>query len=268
MTDSRIVLVTGAASGIGKATALTLAAGGDRVVVADLDADGAAETAEEVRSAGGAAESRGFDTAEEESVRELVADVESAVGPVYGLVHAAGILQNAMTSQVMDLDEHDRIWRINYRGTYLICRALGARMIARKAGAIVNLGSINSFAALPLPSYCVGKAAVKSLTEILAVEYGVHGIRVNAVAPTYTITPAIQARIDSGHRDPEAIRNSGALKILVRPQHIADGIVFLLSDQAAAITGVTLPIDAGWMAATTYNSYVAPIAGFGELPNG
>ena len=95
-----------------------------------------------------------------------------------------------------------------------------------------------------------------------------HKIRVNGVAPTYTITPAIQARIDSGHRDPEAIKASGALPILVYPQNIADGIEFLLSDKASAITGVMLPIDAGLIASAIYKQYVAPVQGFGQIGNG
>jgi NAD(P)-dependent dehydrogenase (short-subunit alcohol dehydrogenase family) len=267
MAEKRVVLVTGAASGIGHATAETLARAGDVVVIADRNGEGAAAVAEGIRATGGTAHARTFEAGDDASVQDLVDWTESDVGPIGGLVHAAGLLQNAMTSQVMDMEEHDRIWQVNYRGTYVITKAVGARMIPRQAGSMVTIGSINSFAALPLPSYCVGKAAVKSLTELLACEYGVHRIRVNGVAPTYTITPAIQARIDSGHRDPEAIKNSGALPMLVYPQHIADGIEFLLSDKAAAITGVMLPIDAGLLAASVYKSYVAPVEGFGRIGN-
>src|SRR3546814_20041637 len=98
---------------------------------------------------------------------------------------------------------------------------------------------------MPIPAYNISKVAVRHLTEILACEYGIHGIRVTAVAPTYTITPAIQARIDSGHRDPGKIKASGALKMLVYPQHIADGTDFLLSAPAAAYTAVHMPTAAG-----------------------
>lgn len=263
----RVMLVTGGASGIGHATAETLAAQDDVVVVADRDEAGAQRVADAISQSGGTAHARAFEAGDDASVQALVDSVETDIGPIWGLVHAAGLLQNAMTSQVMDMDQHDEIWRVNYRGTYVITKAVGARMIPRQSGAMITIGSINSFAALPLPSYCVGKAAVKSLTELLACEYGVHGIRVNGVAPTYTITPAIQARIDSGHRDPEAIKGSGALPILVRPQNIADGIEFLLSDKAAAITGVMLPIDAGFLASQSYKNYVAEVEGFGRIGN-
>ena len=122
-------------------------------------------------------------------------------------------------------------------------------------GAIVTIGSVNSFSALPLPAYGPSKTAILRLTQILSVELGRHGVRVNAVAPTYVITPAMQARIDAGERDPAVIRASGALDMLVMPRHIADVVAFLCSDAAAAITGVTLPVDAGYAAAVSYKSF-------------
>ncbi len=264
MSKGRIAVVTGGGSGIGQATAELLAAAGETVVVADCNTDAAEGVAEKLRQAGGTAHVRTIDVAEDQAVEDLFDDIETSVGPVGAVVHSAGILQNAMTTERTDRAEADRVMDVNYRGTWSVNVAAARRMKARQAGAIVNLASINSFAVMPIPAYNISKVAVRHLTEILACEYGVHGIRVNAVAPTYTITPAIQARIDSGHRDPEAIRNSGALKMLVRPRHIADGIVFLLSEQAAAITGVTLPIDAGWCVAQAYNGYPAAVEGFGQ----
>lgn len=261
---SRISVITGGASGIGRATADVLAEQGDTLVIADINGDAATKAVEELKALGTAAHAMVLDVADDGAVEGFFDTVESQVGPVGAVVHSAGILQNAMTTERMDRAEADRIMDVNYRGTWSVNVAACRRMKARQAGAVVNLASINSFAPLPIPSYNISKIAVKGLTEILAVEYGVHGIRVNAVAPTYTITPAIQARIDSGHRDPEAIKDAGALKMLVRPRHIAEPIAFLLSGAAAAITGVTLPVDAGWAANTTYSSYVAPIDGFGQ----
>ena len=264
MSKGRIAVVTGGASGIGQATAEKLAAAGDVVVIADRNADGAEKVSEALRRSGASAHARSIDVADDQAVEDLFDDIEHTVGPVAAVVHSAGILQNAVTTERMDRAEADRVMDVNYRGTWSVNVAAARRMKARQAGAIVNLASINSFAVMPIPAYNISKVAVRHLTEILACEYGIHGIRVNAVAPTYTITPAIQARIDSGHRDPEKIKDSGALKMLVYPRHIADGIVFLLSDQAAAITGVTLPIDAGWTVAQAYNGYPAAIEGFGQ----
>lgn len=264
MAERRITVITGGASGIGRATADRVARDGHHIVVLDVNAEGAETAAEELRAGDAVADALALNVADDQAVEDVFDRIETEIGAVHGVVHAAGVLQNAITAERMDRAEADRIMDVNYRGTWSVNVAAARRMKARQAGSIVNLASINSFAVLPIPSYTVSKVAVKQLTEVLACEYGVHGIRVNGVAPTYTITPAIQARIDSGHRDPEAIKNSGALKMLVRPHHIANGIAFLLSDQAAAITGVTLPVDAGWCAAVSYNSYVAAVEGFGQ----
>ena len=95
--------------------------------------------------------------------------------------------------------------------------------------------------------------------ELLAIEFGRHGVRVNGVAPTYTLTPALKARIESGDRDIDVIRKSGAIEMLVEPRHVAAAVKFLCSDDAAAITGVMLPVDAGWKAATLYRSYAGGV---------
>jgi NAD(P)-dependent dehydrogenase (short-subunit alcohol dehydrogenase family) len=135
------------------------------------------------------------------------------------------------------------------------CRAFARQMIPMKAGAIVTLGSINSRLPLPIPAYNMGKAAIERLTQILAVELGRHGIRVNSVGPTYVMTPPLRARVQSGQRDLNKIMAVHALDRLPEPTDIADGIAFLCSEAARAITGVLLPIDAGFLAAVSYRTY-------------
>ncbi len=261
MSEARISVITGGANGIGLATAQALAAGGDRVVLADVtDEKGEAE-AQALREAGREAHYFYLDVRDEAEIEAVAARIEDEIGPVGVLINSAGLLQNAITSWAMDLDQHDEIWRVNYRGTYLTCRAFGAAMRGRRAGVMVNLASVNSFTILPLPAYNPTKVAIKQLTELLAVEYGPHGVRINAVAPGYTLTENLKARIESGHRDGDMIKRSGALEIFITPENIADGILFLCSAQAAAITGVTLPIDAGWLAATACKSYPASVEG-------
>jgi NAD(P)-dependent dehydrogenase (short-subunit alcohol dehydrogenase family) len=132
-------------------------------------------------------------------------------------------------------------------------------MRSRQKGAIVTVGSTNSLVAFPLPAYGPSKLAITRLTQILAVELGRHNIRVNSVAPTFTMTPAFKARIESGERDVNAIKQVHALDLLVEPEHIGDVVAFLCSDQAAAITGVMLPVDAGFAAAVTYKSFVGGV---------
>ncbi len=261
MPNGRVAVVTGGASGIGHSTAKKFAQQGDLVIVADIQEEQGRKVAAEIAAAGGQAVFAPLDVASEQSVADLLAWSEREAGPVEVLVNSAGIIQNAITAQSMDMEAHDRIWRVNYRGTYLCCRLLGEAMLRRGKGVIVNLASINSFRTMPLPAYSPGKAAVKMLTEILAAQYGRQGVRVNAVAPTFTMTPTILARIESGHRDAESIRNSGSLKVLVTPEDVANAIAFLCSAEAAVITGVTLPIDAGWLVAQTYDAYPAPVEG-------
>jgi NAD(P)-dependent dehydrogenase (short-subunit alcohol dehydrogenase family) len=160
----------------------------------------------------------------------------------------------------MDLEAHDRMWRVNYHGTVHACRSFGRQMIAAKGGgSIVTLGSINSVLPLPLPAYNPGKAAIARLTQLLASELGRHGIRVNSVAPTYVMTPQLQARIDAGQRDLAKMMQSHALDFLPTPADIADAMAFLCSPSARAVTGILLPVDSGWMASATYMTYAGGV---------
>lgn len=252
MVNARIALVTGAASGIGRATAKRLAAAGDMVIVADLNEAGGHAVVAEIRKAGGKAEYRAIDVAQEASVAECTARVESELGPVGVLVNSAGVLQNVADIATFSLEEHDKVWAINYRGTYLCCRAFAPRMAARRSGSIVNISSTSAAGAMPLLAYGPGKAAIQNLTAILAVELGPDNVRVNAVMPGYVLTEQMQSRIDAGKRDARSMKNHSALGRMVSPEDVANGIHFLCSDAASCITGIALPVDAGYLAAVTY----------------
>ena len=189
----------------------------------------------------------------------LATRIESEVGPVRTLVTSAGILQNAATVLDMDLDEYARVWDVNYHGTVYTVRAFAPAMTERARGAIITIGSINSYGALPLPAYCPGKTAILRLTQILAVELGRFGIRVNGVAPGYVLTPALKARIESGDRNADMIRGAGAVDMFLYPENIADVAAFLCSDKAAAVSGTMMPVDAGWEAATLYRNYAGGV---------
>ncbi len=248
--ESRNVLVTGGASGIGLALARRFAQAGDAIVLADLNDAAGQAMADEL---GGSY--RHLDVADESSVEAEVAAIEDANGPIDVLINSAGLLQNAARTESFSLDEHDRIWAVNYRGSYLMCRACAPRMAARGRGAILNIASINSFTPLPLPAYTPTKAAIGSLTGVLAGEFGPSGVRINAVAPGFTLTPAMQSRIDSGDRNPAGMEGLSTLGRLVKPEEVAEAGFFLCSDAASAITGVNLPVDCGYMAAISYNTY-------------
>ena len=263
MTSQRLIIVTGGASGIGHATVVKLAARGDKVVIADLPDGAGRGAAEALAGAGRDVHFSPVDVADDASVARHAEEVFIAHGVPDGIVTSAGILESPRVSWLADLERHDAVWRVNYRGTYLTIRAYGPRMIEEgKGGAIVTVGSINSFRPLPLPAYNPSKVAVRALTELLAVEYGPHRIRVNGIAPTFTMTPPLLAKIAAGERDEAAIRRAHALDMRVTPEHIADAILFLLSEQAAAITGHMLPVDAGWLAAQTYRHFVGPVEGY------
>lgn len=254
-----VLVVTGGASGIGLACAKAMAAGHEKVALVDINAAGLDAAAEQVAASDGEAVTYTGDVSVAAQMADLAARIESEAGPVRTLVTSAGILQNAATILDMDLEEYGRVWDVNYHGTVYTVRAFASAMTERRQGAIITIGSVNSFGALPLPAYCPGKTAILRLTQILAVELGRFGIRVNGVAPTYVLTPALKARIDSGDRDADLIRNAGAVEMFVHPENIADVAAFLCSEKAAAVSGAMMPVDAGWEAATLYRSYAGGV---------
>ena len=256
MANKPVAAITGGASGIGEATARRLAADGYRIAIVDLnEANGEAVA----KAIGANARYYACDVADSKAVDAVAAKIEMDLGPVHILVTAAGLIPNTESVMEMDMAAHERMWRVNYDGTLHSCRSFARPMIARKRGAIVTLGSINSRLPLPLPAYNPGKAAVERLTQLLAVELGRHGIRVNSVAPTYVMTPPLRAKVEAGERDLNKIMGVHALAKLPEPADIADGIAFLCSDQAKTITGILLPIDAGWLAAVSYRTYAGGV---------
>lgn len=255
MHQHSVTVITGGASGIGKATALKFGGEGSFVIVADLNETNGQTVVEEIRSSGGQALFHLVDVANESSVEALVKFVEGECGTPANLVNSAGILQNRSAIEDFDLAEHDRVWAVNYRGTYLCCRAFGPRMASAGKGSIVNISSTSSIASFPILAYGPGKAALDRLTSILAAELGPSGVRVNAVMPGYVLTEQMQERIAAGLRDPSVMNEQSALRRMVEASEIADSIFFLCSKAASAISGTTLLVDAGWSANVTYRQY-------------
>ncbi len=257
MADAKTVVVIGGTSGIGKAIALRFAEDGAKVVVAGRDRTRGAQTAEDSRTAG-AAEARFIETdvASPDSVEALGRSVAGDFGAPHVVVNCAGILQSGKRVLDQQLDEDETLWRVNYRGTLLGCQVFGRLMSAAGRGAILNVGSLASFAPLSLPAYTPGKHAVLALTQMLAAELGPSGIRVNAVAPGYTLSDGLKARIEKGERNPDAIKATTALRRFVEPRDVAEAAYFLCSDLAGSITGVTLPVDAGWLVQAPYAQYL------------
>ena len=250
MSSKGLAVVSGGASGIGEATVRKMAADGYKIAIVDLN-EAAGEAV--AKSVGG--KFYACDVSDHAAVDAVAARIEKEMGPARALVTSAGIIPNTEGIMTMDMAAHDRMWAVNYNGTVHCCRAFARQMIPHKQGAIVTLGSINSKLPLPIPAYNMGKAAIERLTQLLSVELGRHGIRVNSVGPTYVMTPPLRAKVESGQRDLNKIMAVHALDRLPEPADIANGIAFLCSDQARSITGILLPIDAGWLAAVSYRTY-------------
>ena len=247
-SSESIVVVTGGASGIGAACATVLAKRGYKIVVADINEQG--ETVS--RQLGGTFYK--IDVTNDEQVHRAANQIEQELGAVQHLINCAGIIQQPLPPQQLSMETWDDIVKVDQRGTYLTSLAFSRAMIKRGYGTITNIASITAHRSVPLHSYAPAKAAVVAMTECLAAEWGPHGIRVNAISPGHTVTPALQHAIDSGERDIDLL-TSNALGRMVNAEEIGTAVAFLISDDAAAITGVNLPVDCGWLVATTWNTY-------------
>lgn len=248
-TDKTVV-VTGGASGIGKACTSVLAEKGWKVIVTDVDLDAAERVAEAI---GGYA--MHLDVTDEAAIRATAEQCERRYGPVSALVNSAGILQPPLAPEAFPTDHFDRVMAINFRGTYLTSVAFGTPMAERGHGAIIAIGSMASFRALPLHAYGPSKAAVVQMVQCLAAEWGRSGVRINAISPGYVRTPAMEAMIQKGLRDAHALSDAASMGRMVDPLEIATVAAFLLSDEASAITGVNLPVDCGWLVGAHAHTY-------------
>ncbi len=257
--QQRVAVVTGGASGIGEATVRRLAADGYDLAVIDRNIADAKSVAASLATGGRRALAYSCDVADAAAVDRVAAEVAADLGPATVLVTSAGLIPNTESILDMDMAAHERMWAVNYGGTLHACRAFARQMIPARHGAIVTIGSINSVLPLPIPAYNIGKAAVVRLTQLLAVELGRHNIRVNSVGPTYVMTPPLKAKVAAGERDMAKIMAVHALPTLPVPADIADAVAFLCSQQARSITGVLLPVDAGWQSAVSYRSYAGGV---------
>lgn len=236
----RRILVTGGADGIGRAIASAFAAQGDRVLLVDRDAARVAATAAELGAA-----AHVCDVTDAEAVAALAA----SIGRIDVLVNNAGIGDSHLPTAEQDAARFRMVLDVNLTGSFLMAQAVGGRMVRAGGGAIVNLASIAGLTGLPRRNaYGAAKAGVVALTRNLACEWARFGVRVNAVAPAYVDTALVRAIAESGRMDLGKVRRRTPMGRLIGAHEVAAAVVFLASDAASAITGVTLPVDGGWSA--------------------
>ena len=242
--DRPVCVVTGAASGIGAASARLLARRGRTVVCADRDVPAAVAVADEI---GGRALS--LDMADPASCDRLVADVLATEGRIDSLVHCAGIWV-PQRAEDTELEVFERIVDVNVKGTFRIARAVAMAMIGQgRPGSMALLGSVNSIRAnAGQLAYAASKGAVLQLGQVLALEWAEHDIRVNVVAPGLTRTAMMAGVLDQGVPGVDAVVARTPMQRAADPAEIAETIEFLVSDRASYTTGSFVTVDGGWLA--------------------
>lgn len=247
--DGEIAVVTGGAAGLGRIAALSLAEAGARVCVTDIDRDRAAETVAEITEAGGKADTWPLDVTDNDAICRVIAAIAAQHGTIDILVNNAGAAERQAT-ETMPLEVWERIVQINQTQLFVCSREAGKHMLAQNKGAIINVASIMGLVGgglYPNLPYHATKGAVVNMTRALAAEWASRGVRVNAIAPTFTNTAlTIPLR-----QDPDMvarIEDRTPMGRLAEPEEMAGAILYLASPASAMVTGHTLPIDGGWLA--------------------
>lgn len=247
-TKSRWGVVIGGGNGIGAATCRVMADRGWKLAVVDLDINAAQTVAGEI---GGAAYS--LDISDLAAVEKLAQEFGQEHGRPEGLVVAAAAFQDKIVPDEFPMDLFRRILRINIEGAFNANRVFAPLMARSGGGSIVNVASIVAHGSSPQHAYGPTKAAVANMTKNFAAQYGKSGVRVNSVSPGAVLVERVKARPPG--RYATDIDSLMALGRRIEPNEIAEGIEFLLSSRASAITGVDLMIDAGWDVANSWNIY-------------
>jgi 3-oxoacyl-[acyl-carrier protein] reductase len=244
--EGKTAVVTGASSGLGRATALALAEHGASVVVAGLEPEALNETADMVQDAGGNAITVDIDITDQSQIDALTAETAAAFGGADILVNNAGVYPNRPWYEI-DADEWDFVFSVNVKGYFLCSKAFRPQMLGRGGGSIVNISSITFFiGADEFLHYVSSKGAVVGLTRAMARECGPEGIRVNAIAPgafptrAYFLPGRDIPKMDQDVMDSQAIKRRG------EPEDVANAVLFFASELSSFVTGQTLLVDGGW----------------------
>ena len=246
--NGRVAIVTGGVQGIGLGVSLSLARAGAKVVLAELVEENIPAAVAEIEEIGVQAFGVQTDVTKANSVDRMVCATIERFGQIDILVNNAGLVNAKHISEQTEAD-YDAVLAVNLKGTFLCCTRVVQEMSKRNTGAIVNLASMAAFRyTIPHVPYSASKAGIVSLTRELAVEVGPMGIRVNAIAPGMIESPGNRlSQIEIGQSDEERAERIKAIPLgrIGQPRDIGDAVVFLVSDAAGYISGVTLPVTGG-----------------------
>ncbi|GAA3754112.1 3-oxoacyl-[acyl-carrier protein] reductase [Spinactinospora alkalitolerans] len=245
---SRVAIVTGAARGIGAATARRLAAEGHSVAVVDLKEADARQTVDAITVEGGNAVAIGADVSDGDQVESAVSQVAERLGGPAILVNNAGVIRDNMLFKMTDAD-WDTVMGVHLRGSFLMSRAAQAHMTDQGWGRIVNLSSSSALGNRGQANYSAAKAGLQGFTKTLAIELGKFGVTANAVAPGFIVTDMTRATAERVGMDFEDFKNAAAANIPVRrpgrPEDIAATIAFLTSEEAGFVSGQVIYVAGG-----------------------
>jgi 3-oxoacyl-[acyl-carrier protein] reductase len=246
--SSRVAIVTGAARGIGAATARRLASDGMAVGVLDLDAGACAPTVDAITADGGRAVAVGADVSDAEQVATAVGKVAAELGPPVVLINNAGIIRDNLLFKMSE-DDWDMVLGVHLRGAFLMSRAAQKFMVDQRFGRIVNLSSSSALGNRGQVNYSAAKAGMQGFTKTLAIELGQFGVTANAVAPGFIATDMTAATAARVGMDFEEFQAAAASRIPVRrvgqPEDIAHVISFLVSEGAGFVSGQVIYVAGG-----------------------
>jgi 3-oxoacyl-[acyl-carrier protein] reductase len=247
-TDQRVAIVTGAARGIGAATARRLATDGMAVAVLDLDEANCADTVKEIAGAGGRALAVGADVSKTDQVEAAVSKVAAELGPPTVLVNNAGVLRDNLLFKMTD-DDWDTVLNVHLRGAFLMSRTTQKHMVEQRYGRIVNLSSSSALGNRGQSNYSAAKAGMQGLTKTMAIELGQFGVTVNAVAPGFIatdMTAATAARIGVGFDEFQQMAAANTpVRRIGQPDDVAHTISFLVSEGAGYVSGQVIYVAGG-----------------------